>query len=70
MNVHTGGEVARARAMTPVMIPVLRASIMYGDEKFRLVAEACVRYTRRLPMMTDANGAAADTQKNLGLLLL
>jgi hypothetical protein len=32
-----------ARAMTPVMIPVFRASIMYGDEKFRLVADGGFR---------------------------
>uniref|UniRef100_A0A0E0K927 Uncharacterized protein n=1 Tax=Oryza punctata TaxID=4537 RepID=A0A0E0K927_ORYPU len=71
MNVHTGGEIARARAMTPVMIPVFRASIMYGDEKFRLVADSGFRpFFRRLPMMTDVNGAAADIQKNLGRLLL
>ncbi|BAS82416.1 Os03g0161302, partial [Oryza sativa Japonica Group] len=29
--------------MTPVMIPVFRASIMYGDEKFRLVADGGFR---------------------------
>lgn len=41
--VLVGGSLITARAMTPVMIPVLTASIMYGGVKFRLVTDSGFR---------------------------